>query len=118
MYKETRGKIDVMTFDPASSLKEIKNILSKRTYYQSARVMLALLRADGQLKPVGGYAILSDKPTQPTHALDYDTLILLETSLPREDFDEWLTKLVGEGTASLAGFEIAAKGDFEPVTWP
>jgi len=25
---------------------------------------------------------------------------------------------VGEGTASLGGFDIAAKGDFEPVTWP
>src|SRR5437879_1700925 len=118
MYKETRGRFVIMTLDPASSLKEIKSILSKRTYYQSARVMLALVRADGQLKPVGGYAILSDKPTQPTHALDYGTLILLETSLTQEAFDEWLTRLVGEGTASLAGFDIAAKGDFEPVTWP
>src|SRR5205807_6272811 len=111
MYKETRGRFVIMTLDPASSLKEIKSILSKRTYYQSARVMLALVRADGQLKPVGGYAILSDKPTQPTHALDYGTLILLETSLTQEAFDEWLTRLVGEGTASLAGFDIAAKGD-------
>src|SRR5438128_834988 len=107
-----------MTLDPASSLKEIKGILSKRTYYQSARVMLALVRADGQLRPVGGYAILSDKSTQQTHVLDYDTLILLETSLTGDDFDKWLTRLVGEGTASLAGFEIVAKGDFEPVTWP
>src|SRR5713101_822398 len=118
MYKETRGKVVIMTLDPTSSLKEIKSILSRRTYYESARVMLALVRADGQLKPVGGYAILSDKPTEETHALDYGTLLLLETSLTREAFDEWLTKLVREGTASLAGFEIVAKGDFEPVTWP
>src|SRR5207302_2313782 len=114
----TRAEVVIMTLEHASCLKEIKSILSKRTYYQAARVMLALVRADGQLKPVGGYAILSDKPTQQTHVLDYDTLILLETSLAREDFDEWLTELVREGTASLAGFEIVAKGDFEPVTWP
>src|SRR5437870_13525674 len=106
MYKETRGKVIIMTFDPASSLKEIKSILSRRTYYQSARVMLALVRADGELKPVGGYAILSDKPTQETQALDYATLLLLETIPTPEAFAEWLTRLV-EGIPSPAGFDMA-----------
>jgi len=92
--------------------------MSRRTYYQSARVLLALVRADGQLRPAGGYAILSDKPKETTRTLDYGQLILLETSLGREDFSEWLARLAGEGNASLAGFEVVAKGDFEAVTWP
>ncbi|TMI25336.1 hypothetical protein E6H24_04945 [Candidatus Bathyarchaeota archaeon] len=39
---------------PASSLKEIKGIFSRRTYYQSARVMLALVRADMYVCPKCG----------------------------------------------------------------
>jgi len=80
--------------------------------------MLALARAGGQCRPVGGYVILSDKPTGETHTLDYDNLVLLETSLAPDAFDEWLTRLVEEGNGSLAGFEIAAKGGFEAVSWP
>jgi hypothetical protein len=107
-----------LAFDPASSLKEIRSLLAGRKYYNSAKIMFGLVRADGHLKPVGGYAILSDKLPEHTHSIDYGTLVLLETSLALKAFDEWLTKLVGDGNASVAGFEIPAKGDFEPVTWP
>ena len=92
--------------------------MSRRTYYDSATVMLALVPTDGQFKPVGGYAILSDKPKGQTRVLDYGTLILVETSLALEEFSKLLTTVTGEGNASLAGFAILAKGDFEAVTWP
>ena len=84
--------------------------MSRRIYYDSARVMLGLVRDDGQLKPVGGYAILSDKPKEQTRTLDYGPLILLETSLAREEFAKWLTLLVGEGKASLCRVRPSCQG--------
>ncbi len=107
-----------MSLDPASCLKEIKGIIASRSYYRSARIVLGMVRVDGQLKPVGGFAMLSDKPLEATRSLDYDVLVLLETSLSPEGFCEWLTKVAEEGKAPVAGFEIDAKGGFEAVSWP
>jgi hypothetical protein len=107
-----------MSVDSATCLKEIRGVIESRPYYRSARVVLGLVRADGLAKPIGGFVTLSDKPMDETRSLDYDVLVLLETSLSVEAFSEWLAKVAGEGKASLAGFEIDAKGSFEPVSWP
>lgn len=103
--------------DSQTTLKEIIGIVSRRSYYASARIRAALVRSGNELMPVGGYVILSDKPPDQTVTLDYDSLVLVETSLPAKLFSDWTTRLVADESISLADFTFHAKGDFEAPTW-
>jgi hypothetical protein len=103
--------------DSRDTLEEIIDIVSRRSYYASARIKTALVRSDKELAPVGGYVVLSDKPPAQGTTLDYGSLVLVETAISPEAFIVWTSKLVTDGTASLAQFTFATKGDFESPTW-
>lgn len=107
-----------MALEAGAVLKEIKGILSRRNYYKSAKIRMVLGRAENQPQPFGGYVVLSDQPTVTSRILDYDSLVLVETGLTIHEFGDWLTSLVEKGNISLAGFQIQAKGSFQPTTWP
>ena len=103
--------------DSQATLKEIIEMASKRSYYASARIRAALVRTGNELKPVGGYVILSDKPQERAGIMDYGSLVLIETSLSVEAFCDWTTRLTVDGVVSLEGFNFPAKGNFEPATY-